>query len=101
MLENQLFLGQIVRVLRGREAGTHQIIVKLETPHHVWLADGNSRKFECPKKKNIKHIQITHIVAKEVASTLIRSGHASDAMLRYALNNPHLGFYRGVERRLK
>jgi large subunit ribosomal protein L14e len=85
---SQTRLGQIVHVVRGREAGTRQIIVGLAEPNYVWLADGNGRKFEHPKKKNIKHIQITHVIAQEVASALIQWGYAHDAMLRYALNNP-------------
>jgi large subunit ribosomal protein L14e len=89
LVESQARLGQIVHVLRGREAGTRQIIIGLEEPNYVWLADGHGRKFAHPKKKNIKHIQITHVIAQEVASALIQFGYTSDAMLRYALNNLH------------
>jgi large subunit ribosomal protein L14e len=87
VVESRTRLGQIVYVLRGREAGTRQIIIALEEPNYVWLADGNGRKFAHPKKKNIKHIQITHVIAQEVAHALIQFGCTSDAMLRYALNN--------------
>lgn len=79
-------LGQIVRVLRGREAGTFAIVIGLEEPHFVWLADGDQRKFDRPKKKNVKHIQLTHSVAEEVADVLKQFGRVNNAKLRYALN---------------
>ncbi|MBA4495911.1 RNA-binding protein [Paenactinomyces guangxiensis] len=79
-------LGQIVRVLRGREAGTYAIVIGLEAPHFVWLADGNQRKFDRPKKKNVKHIQVTNVVAGEVADVLEEFGRVNNAKLRYALN---------------
>lgn len=79
--------GQLVRVIRGREAGKYAIVVAVEEPHFVWLADGVQRKAALPKKKNVRHIQLTHYIAREVADSLEkRNGRVSDAELRYALN---------------
>jgi len=79
-------LGQIVKVLRGRDAGSLAIVVGYEKPHFVWLADGDQRKMDRPKKKNLKHIQITHTVNHEVAEALETNGRVNNAKLRYALN---------------
>ena len=49
-------LGQIVRILRGREAGNFAIVIGVENPRFVWLADGSARKADRPKKKNVKHV---------------------------------------------
>lgn len=84
--ESRPRLGQIVRVLRGREAGTYAIIVGVEEPRFVLLADGDKRKFDRPKKKNIRHIQPTHYIAQEVADALAETGRVTNAKLRYALN---------------
>ncbi|RAL23278.1 KOW domain-containing RNA-binding protein [Thermoflavimicrobium daqui] len=84
--DNHPKLGQIVQVLRGRIAGSYAIVIDFEEPHFVWLADGDQRKADRPKKKNVKHIQPTRIVVEEIARVLKDVGRVPDAMLRYALN---------------
>jgi large subunit ribosomal protein L14e len=78
--------GQIVRVLRGRDAGRHMIVVGFVEPHFVLLADGDERKMDRPKKKNVKHIQITNTVSEEIADAIKKFGRVNNARLRYALN---------------
>jgi len=82
---SQVKLGQIVQIRNGRYAGSFAIIVDIQGGF-VWLADGKRRKFDHPKKKNIKHIQPTKVVAKEVADALNETGSVEDAVLRHALN---------------
>jgi ribosomal protein L14E/L6E/L27E len=79
-------LGQIVRVLRGREAGAYAIVVGYDGDGFVLLADGDRRKMDRPKKKNLKHIQVTNTVNQEVADALQKFGRVNNAKLRYALN---------------
>lgn len=79
-------LGQIVRILRGREAGKFAIVIGVEKPRFVWLADGSTRRADRPKKKNVKHIQPTKCIAEEVADALEKTGRVPNAKLRYALN---------------
>ncbi|MFD1408346.1 RNA-binding protein [Kroppenstedtia eburnea] len=78
--------GQVVQVLRGREAGGYAVVIGVVEPHFVLLADGDKRKVGQAKKKNIKHIQLTHYIAREVAESLEKDGRADDAKIRYALN---------------
>ncbi|WP_124726422.1 KOW domain-containing RNA-binding protein [Staphylospora marina] len=78
--------GQIVRILRGRDAGRFMIVVGFEEPHFVLLADGDMRKMDRPKRKNLKHIQITHTVNEEIADAINQFGRVNNARLRYALN---------------
>lgn len=85
-IESRPRLGQIVKVLRGRDAGSLAIVVGLKEPHMVLLADGDRRKIDRPKKKNMKHIQITNAVSEEVAEALKTFGRVNDEKLRYALN---------------
>ncbi|MRG28597.1 KOW domain-containing RNA-binding protein [Laceyella tengchongensis] len=78
--------GQIVRVLRGRDAGQFAVVISFEEPHFVFLADGDQRKFDHPKKKNVKHIQLINYVSEDVAEALRQHGRVTNAKLRYALN---------------
>ncbi|PTX58203.1 hypothetical protein C8P63_11877 [Melghirimyces profundicolus] len=78
--------GQVVRVLRGREAGRYAIVIDVVEPHFVLLVDGDKRKVGHAKKKNVKHIQPTNYIAREVAESLKEDGRVSNAKIRYALN---------------
>jgi len=78
-------LGQIVRVLRGREQDQYAIVVSLEDRRFVWIADGDKRKFDQPKKKNILHLHLLPIISSEVADSLHETGRVTNAKLRYAL----------------
>lgn len=48
------------------------VVVDIIKDNHVVLADGDLRKIENPKVKNIKHIQWTNIMAEDVRDYLVR-----------------------------
>jgi large subunit ribosomal protein L14e len=85
-VDSRLQIGQIVQVLQGRDAGEYAIVIGFEKPRFVWLADGDKRKFDRPKKKNVKHIQPTNQIAEDVVKMINETGRVTNAMLRYALN---------------
>ncbi|SFS84360.1 KOW domain-containing RNA-binding protein [Marininema halotolerans] len=89
--------GQIVRVIRGREAGRYAVVIGFEKPHFVWLVDGDKRKFGQAKKKNLKHIQPTNHIDRDVAASIHADGRVTNAKLRYALNQYllHIGEGKG------
>jgi large subunit ribosomal protein L14e len=55
---SEIRIGQVVRSKCGRDAGKFFVIVGREKDF-VFLADGDTRRVEAPKKKNIKHVQVT------------------------------------------
>lgn len=79
-------LGQVAKVLRGREQDQYAIVVRLEDSRFVWIADGDKRKFDQPKKKNILHLHLLSYISSEVADSLNETGRVTNAKLRYALN---------------
>ena len=54
--------GQIVVVKRGRDKGSLMVVVDIDDGY-LFLADGRRRKLLKPKKKNIKHVSPTKVVA--------------------------------------
>lgn len=82
----QPVLGQVAKVLRGREQDQYAIVVRLEDSRFVWIADGDKRKFDQPKKKNILHLQLLNYSSSEVADSLNETGRVTNGKLRYALN---------------
>lgn len=49
--------GRLVKSKAGHDKGSIYVVVKEDTGI-VWLADGDVRKLDSPKKKNKKHVQI-------------------------------------------
>ena len=54
-------LGQIVKVLRGKDAGQYAVVIGIVDERFVWIADGDKRQFDQPKKKNVLHLQLQPI----------------------------------------
>ncbi len=76
--------GSIVRSIAGRDKGT-EFIVLSKDGEFVFLADGDIRKVDRPKKKKLKHIQASEKVSEFVASKLADTGKVSNAEVRKAL----------------
>ena len=78
-------IGQVVRSIAGRDNGKAFIVVRTEGDY-VYIADGETRRLEAPKKKKLKHIQGSYNVAEEIAAG-IESKTAENYMLRRFLNS--------------
>jgi ribosomal protein L14E/L6E/L27E len=63
-------LGKIVYSKSGRDKGKMFIIVGVVDENFVLLADGDLRKIENPKLKNIRHVQLTNMIAEDVLASI-------------------------------
>jgi large subunit ribosomal protein L14e len=79
-------LGQIVRVSRGRDSGKYAVVIGVVDQRYVWIADGDKRKFDQPKKKNIIHLKLLPVISSEVAESLLETSRVTNGKLRFALN---------------
>lgn len=79
-------VGQIVKILRGRDTGKVAVIVGLVDARFVLIADGDKRKFDQPKKKNLLHLQLQDTLSREVVESLKETGRVTNGKLRFALN---------------
>ncbi|HZG55589.1 MAG TPA: KOW domain-containing RNA-binding protein [Paenibacillus sp.] len=78
-------LGAVVRTLRGRDQEQYAVIVGIVDARTVLIADGEKRKFDAPKKKNVLHLEIFDFVGSEVASSIQETGRVTNGKIRYAL----------------
>jgi len=78
-------LGQFVKVLRGREAIQYAVIVAIEESQYVKIADGNKRKFDRPKRKNLLHLELQPKISREVVQSLQTSEQVTNSKLRYVI----------------
>ncbi|MBN3523724.1 KOW domain-containing RNA-binding protein [Paenibacillus apiarius] len=79
-------LGQFVKVLRGRDAGTYAVITGIEESRYVKIADGDKRKFDQPKRKNLLHLELQTAMSHEVVQSLNESGRVTNSKLRYVIS---------------
>jgi large subunit ribosomal protein L14e len=79
-------LGQIVKVLRGRDAEKYAVVVGIVDQRFLLIADGDKRKFDQPKRKNTLHLQLQPEISREVAESLKETGRVTNGKLRYAMN---------------
>ncbi|RKD22682.1 hypothetical protein BEP19_10525 [Ammoniphilus oxalaticus] len=84
--EKRRAIGQIVLNLKGREEGKYAIVIKQLDDRFVLIADGDKRKFDRPKKKNILHLKFLDYISEEVRQSLLQSGRVTNSKLRYAMN---------------
>ncbi|MBX6394237.1 MAG: KOW domain-containing RNA-binding protein [Alicyclobacillaceae bacterium] len=78
-------IGDIVEVRQGREAGQFMVVIGRLDDRYVWLADGDKRTVERPKKKNVLHVRPTGKRAEEALARLHTMGKVTDADLRFCL----------------
>jgi large subunit ribosomal protein L14e len=79
-------LGRIVRIVRGKDSGKYAVIINVEDQRFVWIVDGDKRRFDQPKKKNILHLEILRYVSSEVVDSMSESGRVTNSKLRFVLN---------------
>lgn len=78
--------GQIVKILKGRDAGQYAVIVSIEDSRFVWIADGDKRKFDGAKKKNVLHLEPQSHISSEVVNSLQESGRVTNSKLRFVVS---------------
>lgn len=78
-------MGQLVKVLKGRDAEAIYVIIRVLDDRFVEIADGNKRKFDQPKRKNVQHLELLPMINSEVVHSLQDSGKVTNAKLRHAV----------------
>ncbi|MBU9720201.1 MULTISPECIES: KOW domain-containing RNA-binding protein [Bacillaceae] len=79
-------VGELVRILSGRDKEQFACVIEVIDSRFVRIADGDKRKVDRAKKKNIQHIEQTGIVALEVKNSIVETGRVTNAKLRFAIS---------------
>jgi len=78
-------IGQLVKVLRGKDEESYAVIIAIVDERFVMIVDGNKRRFDQPKKKNVLHLELLPAISQEVSSSLLETGRVTNAKLRYVI----------------
>jgi large subunit ribosomal protein L14e len=71
--------GQYVKSLAGRDRNHYYLIMGLIGEKFLWVSDGHYHPRSKPKKKNIKHLQITMMVDKKIEEAILRGEAVTDS----------------------
>lgn len=78
-------LGQLVTSKAGRDQGRHFLVVEIIDNKFVMVADGDLRKIENPKKKNVRHLVFHETIVEDIKSKLEEDQPLSNEELRAKL----------------
>lgn len=80
-------IGRLVCSMKGRDRGRFYLVVGIEDESRVRVADGDVRKVENPKRKNVKHLKFYDIIAGEVADKNLNGRRIANADVRKELKS--------------
>jgi ribosomal protein L14E/L6E/L27E len=78
-------LGRLVISKAGRDKEKAYLITKILDDYFVSVVDGSLRKLTQPKRKNIKHLQVTNKVATEIREKLLAGARLEDEQVRQVI----------------
>lgn len=84
---SKLEIGEIVEIIMGRDKGNYAVVINKIDERFVEIVDGDKRKFDISKKKNIRHLKPTGYISKEIVVSMETTSRVSNAKLRYVLQD--------------
>jgi len=86
MSTREIKKGQLVKSRAGRDKDKFYLIINWDQ-EFVYVADGDSRRLQNPKKKNIRHLWYTEKVADIINTKLEAGVKVTNADIREALRD--------------
>jgi len=71
--------GQLVRSMQGRDRNQYYLILEMVGDRFLKVVNGKNHPLAKPKPKNIKHVKVTMMVAKEIEAALIKKDLVMDS----------------------
>lgn len=83
----EMLVGTVVISKAGRDKGNFFIVIKAED-NYAYIADGNLRKIDRPKKKKLRHLQLTGYVSERIQNPEleITNSEVRKALAEYSEN---------------
>ncbi|WP_309245211.1 KOW domain-containing RNA-binding protein [Clostridium sp. CF012] len=84
-LDENTLLGKVVNSKAGRDMHRKFIVVGILNSEYVYIADGDLRKIEKPKKKKVRHLDLTNTVAEEVKDLILSEKEVTNSKIKIFL----------------
>jgi len=78
-------VGRVVYSKSGRDKGKTMVVIDIVNEQYCLVADGDIRRIEKPKLKNIKHLQLSNVKANEVLECMTRGEIPENHVIRNSL----------------
>ena len=75
-------LGQVVNSKAGRDAGRKFIVIDILDEFYVMVVDGDLRRTEKPKKKKLKHLELTGKIIRPIEEKLKNKLRVTNSEIR-------------------
>ncbi|MDD3242298.1 MAG: KOW domain-containing RNA-binding protein [Eubacteriales bacterium] len=85
--------GTVVRSRAGRDSGRYFVITAVIDEKYVLICDGDVRRLANPKRKKLKHLELTPVCIPTLREGLRSAGGVYDAEIRKNLES--LGYCEG------
>lgn len=84
-------IGRVAYSKAGRDEGRPFVVINIVNEKFLMIADGDLRRIENPKIKNIKHVKVTNIVAEDVKACLLNGEMPENHIIRKNLKKIQAG----------
>lgn len=81
-MDEHNLLGKVVHSKSGRDKGKYFIIIGIIDDEYVYISDGDLRKIDRPKKKKIKHLSFTNVLAEDIRNAILSESKISNSKIR-------------------
>ena len=81
-----LRFGQLVFTIAGRDRNQFYLIVGMIDDYYIEIADGSKHPVARAKKKNLKHVKVKMLIAKEIEEKLLKGEFIGDNHVSEAIN---------------
>jgi ribosomal protein L14E/L6E/L27E len=76
------YVGKLAYSTSGRDKGKLFIILSIINKDYVYISDGELRPTEKPKKKKLKHLNITNDTAEDIKAVLLAGDKVSNSTVK-------------------
>ena len=84
-MQKEVFVGSIVYSKAGRDRGKCYIIVRLDEKGYAFVSNGEEKSVASPKRKNVKHLEITGERNEGIGEKLLSGKQVFDSEIKSAL----------------
>lgn len=87
MVEYSVEIGRVAVSTAGRDKDRYFVIIDIIDDNYVYIADGDLRTKDHPKKKKLRHLKLCPLVLDGIAEKLKGGARVFDAEIRSAIRS--------------
>jgi ribosomal protein L14E/L6E/L27E len=86
-LNEDIHIGRVVYSKCGRDSKKYFVVTQTINEEYVYIADGNLRTIQKPKKKKIKHLILSAYVSDEIKNLVLSGEKISNSQIKKFLQS--------------